>query len=184
MAGGKNGMSRDGKKKLLSNKPKIPFSQEPMNGKKLKSQFITCSSEVSFDGDVVTDVVKTVLTESDILRRSLSDSRDLGDYSGSSGRGCLTASAAACSGGSTAKSQRMLEQLECDDKLLNKISNKLSNAIMNNETVKQIVCDAVSLEVKEKIESLENEIRLSKSRNELLEAKLEKQSQYSRVGTV
>ena len=50
----------------------------------------------------------------------------------------------------------MLEQLEYDDKLLNIISNKLSDAIMNNETFRQIVCDAVSLEVKEKIESLEN----------------------------
>ena len=74
----------------------------------------------------------------------------------------------------------MLEQLEYDEKLLNIISNKLSNAIMNNETFKQIVCDAVLLEVKEKVESLENNIQLSKSRNELLETKLEKQSQCSR----
>ena len=69
MAGGKNDMSRDGKKKPSSNKPKTPFLQEPMN-EKLKSQFMTCSSGVSFDGDVVTDVVKTVLTESDILHKS------------------------------------------------------------------------------------------------------------------
>ena len=152
-------MSRDGKKKLSSNKPKTPFSQETMNEKKLKeSQFMSCSSGVLFDGVVVTDVVKTVLTESAMLHQSLIEAGDLEDYSGSLGGGCLTARAAACIGGSTAKSQRLLEQLEYDDKLLNIISNKLSNAIMNNETLKQIVCDAVSLEVKEKIESLENEI--------------------------
>ena len=162
-------MSRDGKKPSDS-KPKTPFSQETMNEKKLKeSQLMTCSRGVLFDGDVVTDVVKTVLAESDILHQRLIEARDLVDYPGSSGGCCLTARAAACSGGSTAKSQRMLEQLEYHDKLLNIISNKLSNAIMNNETFKQIVHDAVSLEMKEKRESLENEIRLSESTAQMAE---------------
>ena len=78
-------MSKDGKKKTSSHKPRIPFSPETMNENKLKEiQFMTCSSGVSFDGDVVTDVVKTVLTESDMLQQSLIKAGDLGDYSWSS----------------------------------------------------------------------------------------------------
>ena len=49
-----------------------------------------------------------------------------------------------------------------------------------NDTFKQIICDAVTLEVKEKITELEKEIQHSKTKVETLESAMENQAQYSR----
>ena len=72
------------------------------------------------------------------------------------------------------------QEMKNDSEFISIIVSKISQIIMSNGTFKQIICNAVTLEEKEKITELEKEIQHSKTKVETLESAMENQAQYSR----
>ena len=69
--------------------------------------------------------------------------------------------------------EQVIKQLKEDYCFFDSISEKICEKILNNETFKQIICDSISFELKDKIELVEKE-------KEELKCELEELQQYSR----
>ena len=74
----------------------------------------------------------------------------------------------------------LLQQMKNDSECISIIVSKISQIIMSNDAFKQIICDAVALELKKKITELEKEIQHSQTKVETLKSVMEKQAQYLR----
>jgi len=122
-----------------------------------------CANALKFDENIVQQVVKKVITDSDILQESL----------------CKTQSSAAADMKGESISLLLKQKLD-DEEFISCIVHKISEAIMSNDTFKQIICDTVSLELKKEITDLKKEIKESEKKRQNLEIKLEAQAQYSR----
>jgi len=74
----------------------------------------------------------------------------------------------------------LVQQLKNDPEFIVILSSKITEAIMSNETFKQIICDAVTLELREEVTNLKKQIQFSEYKIENLESNIENQAQYSR----
>ena len=73
-----------------------------------------------------------------------------------------------------------MQQVKDDSEFIGLIATKISEIIMSNNTFKQIICDAVSLDLQEKITKLKDKIWLQNEKIKTLEESFENQAQYSR----
>ena len=69
--------------------------------------------------------------------------------------------------------EQVIKQLKEDNCFIDSISEKTCEKVLNNETFKHIICDSISLELKDKLELVEKE-------KEELKCELEELQQYSR----
>ena len=125
-----------------------------MTGKKNGNKLASTSKN---EHDTITEIVKTVLTESDVLQQTIESEKFL-----------------------ERNLNTILDELKSDTKFLDSIASRVSDYILNNETFKQIICDSLSIEMKDEIQQLKKEISTIEKQNDDLEIQIESQQQYSR----
>ena len=130
-----------------------------MTGKKNGNKL---ASTLKNEHDTITEIVKTVLTESDVLQQTIESEKFLERNPQNKNLNTI------------------LGELKSDTKFLDSIASRVSDYILNNETFKQIICDSLSIEMKDEIQQLKKEISTIEKQNDDLEIQIESQQQYSR----
>ena len=129
-----------------------------MTGKKNGNKLASTSKN---EHDTITEIVKTVLPESDILLQTIESETFLERNPQNKNLNTI------------------LDELKSDTKFLDSIASRVSDYILNNETFKQIICDSLSIEIKDEIQQLKKEISTIEKQNDDLEIQIESQQQYS-----
>ena len=119
------------------------------------------------DRNVIENVIGSVIKDTDILERSLAEKK----HNDHVPRSKVAADDEAFV---------LLQQVKDDSEFIDLIATKISEIIMSNNIFKQIICDAVSLDLQEKMAKLKDEIWLQNEKIKTLEVGLENQAQYSR----
>ena len=133
-----------------------------MTGKKSNSQKSASTSNLHKDHEAIAQVVKSILTETNILQDTVNIQQQQKEISCDESAG------------------KLLHDFKSNEQLLDSLVFKVSEYILNNESFKQIVCDSLSLELNNKLGKMEKEIDSINKKNEKLEILLESQEQYSR----
>ena len=131
-----------------------------MTGKKYNGQKSTSTSTTQKEHETITEVVKSILTETNILQETVKTKCQQ--------EKCLQ------------ESETLLQNFKTDADLLDFLAFKVSEHILNNENFKQIVCNSLSLEVHDELDKMKRKIETINKKNENLENLLEAQEQYSR----
>ena len=131
-----------------------------MTGKKYNGQKSTPTSTTQKEHETIAEVVKSILTETNILQEIVKTKCQQ--------EKCLQ------------ESKTLLQNFKTDADLLDSLAFKVSEHILNNENFKQIVCDSLSLEVHDELDKMKRKIETINKKNENLENLLEAQEQYSR----
>ena len=131
-----------------------------MTGKKYNGQKSTPTSTTQKEHETITEVVKSILTKTNILQETVKTKCQQ--------EKCLQ------------ESETLLQNFKTDADLLDSLAFKVSEHILSNENFKQIVCNSLSLEVHDELDKMKRKIETINKKNKNLENLLEAQEQYSR----
>ena len=134
-----------------------------MTGKKNGNKLASTSKN---EHDTITEIVKTVLTESDVVQQTFESEKCLGRNLQNKNLNTI------------------LEELKSDKNFLDLIASRVSDYILNNETFKQIICDSLSIELKDEIQQLKKEISTIEKQNSIFQYSSRNCSYEKRFGQI
>ena len=142
---------------------KDPSSRNTDDGPSASSSYSLNLPENTVSPEKLMPAISSVLKDTNIIENYINE-KDLLNHSNTK----------------SSSYKELANQLKEDENLIQKISQAVINAVLQNDTFKQMLFEALTLEFDTKLESLEKSIKSLKKENLTLSMQAEEQQQYSR----